>query len=50
MIEADPEILQNLSAQASRHWEAAADYDLVGMTEEWADSVRSELNYLREGR
>lgn len=50
MIETDLEILQNLAAQASRRWAAAADYNLVGLAAEFAESLRSELDYLREGR
>ena len=49
-VEEDLEILQNLAARASRHWEAAADYDLVGLADEFAQTLRSELDYLREGR
>ncbi len=49
-IEVDLEILQNLAAHASRHWEAAADYDLVGIAAEFAQTLRAELDYLHEGR
>jgi len=49
-VEQDLEILQNLADRASRHWHAAADYDLVGLAEEFARTLRSELDYLREGR
>ena len=49
-VEQDLEILQNLAARASRHWEAAAGYDLVGLADEFARTLRSELDYLREGR
>ena len=49
-IEQDLEILHNLADRASRHWEAAADYDLVGLADEFARTLRSELDYLREGR
>lgn len=49
-IETDLEILHNLAAQASRRWEAAADYNVVGLASEFADSLRSELDYLTEGR
>ena len=44
------EILQNMAARASRHWEAAADYDLTGIAEEFATTLRAELDYLTEGR
>ena len=49
-VEEDLEVLRNLAARASRRWEAAADYDVVGLAEEFAETLRAELNYLREGR
>jgi ubiquinone biosynthesis protein len=49
-IDQDLEILQNLAATAARHWELANDYDLVGLTQEFAQTLRSELDYVREGR
>jgi ubiquinone biosynthesis protein len=49
-IEEDLEILQELAVRASRRWEAAADYNLVALADEFATTLRSELNYLREGR
>ncbi|KAA0973048.1 ABC1 kinase family protein [Paeniglutamicibacter gangotriensis] len=49
-IDEDLEILQNLAARASRRWEAAADYNLTGIATEFADTLRAELDYLREGR
>lgn len=49
-VEADLEVLRNLAARASRRWDAAADYDLVALVDEFADTLRAELDYLREGR
>ena len=49
-VEQDLEVLRNLAARASRRWEAAADYDLVGIAEEFADTLRAELDYLHEAR
>lgn len=49
-VEADLEVLRNLAIRASRRWEAAADYDLVDIVDEFADTLRAELDYLREGR
>ena len=49
-IEQDLEILGNLAAYAARHWEAAALYDVVGLAEEFAQTLRAELDYLQEGR
>ncbi|CAA9493782.1 MAG: ABC1 family protein [uncultured Solirubrobacteraceae bacterium] len=49
-VEEDLEILQNLAAQANRRWAAAGAYDLVALVEEFAWTIRGELDYLREGR
>ncbi len=49
-IEEDLEILQNFAAQADRRWDEAADYDLPGLAEEFARTLRAELDYLAEGR
>lgn len=49
-INEDLEILQNLATYASRRWEAAANYNVTGIAAEFADTLRSELDYLSEGR
>lgn len=49
-VEEDLEILHNLAAHASRRWTAAGDYDVVGLVDEFAQTLRAELDYLREGR
>jgi ubiquinone biosynthesis protein len=49
-VEQDIEILQNLAARASRRWEAAAGYDIVGLADEFAQTLRAELDYLHEAR
>jgi ubiquinone biosynthesis protein len=49
-VEEDLEILKNLATHASRHWEAASDYDIVGLVDEFAETLQAELDYLREGR
>lgn len=49
-IEADLDILQNLAIQISRRWDAAAYYNLPGIAAEFAQTLRAELDYLREGR
>lgn len=49
-VEEDLEILLNLAATASRRWELADQYDLVGLAQEFAQTLRAELDYLREGR
>jgi ubiquinone biosynthesis protein len=50
LINEDLEILTNLAAQASRRWTIAADYNLIGIVAEFARSLKSELDYLHEGR
>jgi ubiquinone biosynthesis protein len=49
-IEEDLEIIQNLALTASRRWEFADHYDLPSLAKEFADTLRSELDYIREGR
>ena len=49
-VEEDLEILQNLASAMSRHWEFAALYDVEGLAQEFAQTLRSELNYLQEAR
>jgi ubiquinone biosynthesis protein len=49
-VEQDLEVLRNLAIRADRRWEAAADYDLVGIAEEFADTLRAEVDYVHEGR
>lgn len=49
-VEQDLEILHNLAARAARHWDAAAEYDVVGIADDFARTLRAELDYLAEGR
>lgn len=49
-VEEDLEILQDLAAAASRRWELADQYDVVGLAQEFAQTLRAELDYIREGR
>ena len=49
-VEEDLEILRNLAAHASRRWHAVDAYDIVGLVDEFAGTLRAELDYLREGR
>ncbi|MGR0218751.1 ABC1 kinase family protein [Agromyces sp. ZXT2-6] len=46
----DLEILQNLAARATRSWGPAREFDATGIVEEFAQTIRSELDYLQEGR
>jgi ubiquinone biosynthesis protein len=49
-VEEDLEIIQNLATKASRRWEFADHYDLPGLAQEFAHTLRAELDYIREGR
>ncbi len=48
-VNEDLEILKELAATACRHWEFADRYDLIGLVEEFSQTLRSELDYVREG-
>jgi ubiquinone biosynthesis protein len=48
-IELDLEVLRNWATRATRHWDQAAMYDLVGLVDEFAQTLRAELDYLQEG-
>jgi ubiquinone biosynthesis protein len=49
-VEEDLAILNELAVAAARHWEFADRYDLVGLAQEFAETLRSELDYIREGQ
>ena len=49
-VEEDLRILQNLAVRADRRWEAAEYYDVVALAAEFAETLRAELDYVREGR
>lgn len=49
-IEEDLETLAELAGIAVRRWEAAAQYDAVGLIEEFAQTLRAELDYDREAQ
>lgn len=46
----DLDILENLAQQAARRWDFARTHDAPGLVREFADTLRHELDYLREGR
>ncbi|HEX7333655.1 MAG TPA: AarF/ABC1/UbiB kinase family protein [Pyrinomonadaceae bacterium] len=48
-VNEDLEILRELAATASRHWSFADRYDLTGLVEEFSQTLRAELDYIREG-
>lgn len=50
LVEEDLELIEELAQVAARRWERARDYDLVGLAREMAQVLRSELDYVQEGR
>lgn len=48
-VNEDLEILKELAATASRHWEFADRYDLVALVDEFSQTLRNELDYISEG-
>jgi ubiquinone biosynthesis protein len=48
-VNEDLEILRELAVTASRHWDFADQYDLIGLVDEFSQTLRSELDYIREG-
>jgi ubiquinone biosynthesis protein len=49
-VEEDLEILRSLAVAIDRRWEFAKRIDVIGLAEEFAATLRLELNYLQEGR
>jgi ubiquinone biosynthesis protein len=49
-VQEDLEILRNLALRASRAWSLAREYDAAGIADEFAQTLRAELDYLQEGR
>ena len=49
-IEQDLQILHTLAVTASRRWPVAEEYDVVGLVQEFAQTLRAETDYIREGR
>ena len=49
-IAIDLEILHALAVRASRQWKLAAAYNITGITDEFARTLREELDYTHEGR
>ena len=48
-VHEDLEILKELATTASHRWEFADRYDLVGIVDEFSETLRAELDYIREG-
>ncbi len=49
-VEEDLAIIQSLAAIATRRWDVAELYDVAGLVNEFAQSLRAELDYLSEAR
>ena len=48
-VDEDLKLLHSLATVASQHSELAKQYDVVGLVQEFDQSLRAELDYLREG-
>ena len=49
-IEQDLRVLHNLAVTASRRWPVAEEYDVVGLVQEFSQTLRAETDYVQEGR
>jgi ubiquinone biosynthesis protein len=49
-IEQDLQIMETLAATARRRWALMDQYDVVGVVNEFGQTLRAETNYIREGR
>jgi len=49
-VNEDLEILMNLAERANRHPQWAEQFDFVGLAQEFADTLRAELDYVREAK
>ncbi|MBD7958100.1 AarF/ABC1/UbiB kinase family protein [Microbacterium sp. Sa4CUA7] len=49
-VQEDLDILSNIATRAARVWETARTYDIPGIMREFGDTLRAELDYLREAR
>jgi ubiquinone biosynthesis protein len=48
-VDEDMEILHQLAASASQSWEGARQYDLNGVVQETSETLKAEMDYVREG-
>jgi ubiquinone biosynthesis protein len=48
-IEQDMEILHQAAISLTKYWKGARQYDLVGIAQEMADTMRRETDYIQEG-
>jgi ubiquinone biosynthesis protein len=49
-VEEDLEMLHEFATAATHHWEFADRYDLLGLAQEFSQTLRSELDYIQEGK
>lgn len=49
-VDEDLKLLHSLASIASHRWELARQYDVVGLVQEFDQTLRAELDYLREER
>jgi ubiquinone biosynthesis protein len=48
-VEEDMYILGRAAVSATRHWKGARQYDLIGIVQEMADTIKTEMDYIQEG-
>ena len=48
-VEEDMHILGLAAVSVTKHWKGAQQYDLVGIVQEIADTIRTETDYVQEG-
>lgn len=49
LVEEDMFILGRAAVSATKHWKGAQQYDLVGIVQEVADTIKTETDYIQEG-
>ena len=49
LVKEDMYILGQAAVSATKYWKGAQQYDLVGIVEEIADTIKTETDYIREG-
>jgi ubiquinone biosynthesis protein len=49
LVEEDMYILGRAAVLATKHWQGAQQYDLVGIVQEIADTIKVETDYIQEG-
>jgi ubiquinone biosynthesis protein len=50
LVDRDLDILLDLAGSVAEHTDFGRDYDVLGLAQEFAFSLRCELNYIREGQ